>query len=194
MQNEISPKTELARKFIHISTSIIPLVYYYMATKEQILVLCISLFLIFLVGDVLRIYVTKLRQIYEKVFGMLLRKNETGKTLNGATLLFLGFLLAVVLFEKNIAVVSMLFLSVSDTLAAVAGKLFGKYKIFNKTIEGTAAFFLSAFIISLFFYDKPILGFGVALATAIIELVPLKINDNITIPLISGLLFTIAKI
>ena len=53
---------------------------------------------------------------------------------------------------------------------------------------------MSAFIISFVFYDKPILGVGVALVTAIAELVPLKINDNITIPLLSGFLFTIAKI
>jgi dolichol kinase len=193
MQKEISVKRELVRKSIHIITSIIPLVYYYYNQKDQILILCVSLFILFLTGDLLRVYVIKMKQIYEKVFGKLLREKESGKGLNGATLLFLGFSITILLFERNIAIVAMLFLSISDTVAAIIGKSFGRIKIFNKTFEGALAFFVSAFIISLIFYDRVILGLLIAIIMAIIELAPIKINDNITIPLATGILFTLAN-
>ncbi len=193
MQNGISLKRELTRKIIHLITSLIPLAYFYYSSEEQILVLCISLFILFLVGDILRIYVIQLRQIYEKIFGKLLREHETEKSLNGATLLFLGFTLAILLYEKNIAVIAMLLLSVSDSLAAIVGKSFGNHRFFNKTLEGSLAFFISAFIIILFFYDKIFLGLITALTMAIVELVPNKINDNIVIPIMAGLLLSLAN-
>jgi len=193
MQKGISLKKEIARKSIHFTTSILPFAYFSLAQKEQILVLSISLFVLFLIGDILRIYVTQMKQIYEKIFGSLLRENESGKNLNGATLLFLGFSVSIVLFEKNIAIIAMLFLAISDSVAAIVGKRFGKHRIFSKTFEGALGFFASAFIISLIFYDRIIFSLLIALIMAIIELVPLKINDNIVIPIATGLLFTLAN-
>ena len=192
MCKAISFKKELIRKSIHLTTSIIPIAYYTLFEREQILVLCISIFVLFLTGDILRIYVTQMKQFYENIFGRLLRDNETGKSLNGATLLFLGFVMSVLLFDKNIAIMSMLFLSISDSIAALIGKSIGKHKIFNKTMEGTIGFFLSAAIISTIFFHNVIAGLLIALSVAIIELIPTKINDNILIPLVSGVFFTIA--
>lgn len=194
MQKGISLKEELLRKSIHITTSVIPLIYYYHASKEQILVLCLGFFSLFLIGDILRIYVTQIQQIYEKIFGNLLREHESGKNLNGATLLFLGLSISILLFEKNIAVVAMLFLTISDSAAAIIGKIFGRHYISHKTFEGAFAFFASASIISLIFYEKVIFGLLIAVIMAIVELAPIKINDNIIIPIISGLLLTLANI
>ena len=122
----ISLKNELIRKSIHISTVIIPIIYYYHLDREQMSFLCISLFILLLIGDILRIYITLLTQIYEKILGKLLRSEETGKRLNGATLLFLGFSISVLFFEKEIAIISMMILALSDSIAAIVGKSYGK--------------------------------------------------------------------
>jgi dolichol kinase len=191
MQKEITLKKELIRKSIHLMTSAVPLAYFYYLNKEQILALSISLFILFLIGDILRINVTELKQIYEKIFGSLLRENESGKKLNGATLLLLGFSLAFFLFDKNIAIIATLFLTVSDSSAAIFGKKFGTHNLWDKSVEGAVAFFLTAFIVCLIFYDHFVISFIIAFIMAIIESAPIKINDNLTIPLVSGGLFTL---
>jgi len=193
MNPDISLKKELIRKSIHIATAIIPALYILSREKEQILIICISLFILFLTGDILRIYVRQLRQIYEKVFGTLLRAEESGKKLNGATLLLAGYSLAVIFFETDIAAASMLFLAFADSMAAIIGKTFGKRMIFNKTLEGSLAFFITAGIISVLIFDNKIVSIGIAGLVTILELIPVKINDNLSIPVISGTLFSFVK-
>ena len=134
-------RNEVFRKAIHLLTAILPVIYFLYLDREQMSFLCISLFILFLLGDILRIYVTVLRQIYEKIFGKLLRADERENKLNGATFLFLGFSVAVILFEKEVAVISMLILALSDSLAALFGMQFGKKKGHGKTIHGSIAFF-----------------------------------------------------
>ena len=186
-------RNEVFRKAIHLLTAILPVIYFLYLDREQMSFLCISLFILFLLGDILRIYVTVLRQIYEKIFGKLLRADERENKLNGATFLFLGFSVTVILFEKEVAVISMLILALSDSLAALFGMQFGKKKGHGKTIHGSIAFFITTFIISSIFNDNT--GINIIGATLITfaELVSGKINDNVTIPLVSGLFFTLAK-
>jgi dolichol kinase len=186
-------QNELIRKAIHLLTATLPLIYFFYLDREQMSLLCISLFVLFLVCDLGRIYVTLLRQIYEKIFGKLLRDDEKGNKLNGATFLLLGFLVSVILFEKNIAIISMLILALSDSLAAIFGMQFGKNKWHGKTLQGSSAFFITTFLISSFFNDNTGINIlGAALIT-FVELISGKLNDNVTIPVVSGLFFTLAK-
>lgn len=186
-------KNEVLRKIIHISTAIIPMLYFYYLNREQISILMIFLLLLILTGDILRIYVTKLGQIYENLFGKLLRPSESDKQLNGATMLLFGFTLAVLLFKKDIAIISMLILALSDSFAAIAGKSFGRIKLQGKTLEGSVTFFLITWVVAgLFNENTGINVLGAALIT-VFELYSDKLNDNISIPLFSGLFFTLAK-
>ena len=81
----------------------------------------------------------------------------------------------------------MFLLSVSDTVAALIGRLYGKTKIFIKSLEGSFAFCISGFLVSIIFTEIPILIkiLTVIFATAI-EIIPIKLNDNLTIPVLSG--------
>ena len=124
MQQDMNIKQELIRKSIHIATSVIPIFYLFILNREQIIILCISLFIFFLTADISRIVIPGLKQIYEKIFGPILRTVEKGKKLNGATLLFLGFMISVILFEKQIAIASMFLLSLSDSLAFISRNVF----------------------------------------------------------------------
>lgn len=184
-------KYELLRKLIHISTLIIPLSYYYFLNKYQTQIMCGIIFGGFFLADILRINITQLTQIYEKFLGNLLRPEEKGASINGATLLLLGFFLAVLLFDQKTAVIVMLILSVSDSLAAIIGKRFGKIKIMDKTAEGSASFFIISFVIAMMFNDNVLINFMVALTTTLTELLP--INDNISIPLAGGITFMILQ-
>lgn len=193
MSADLSAKNEFIRKLIHISTVIIPLSYFYYLEKRQASILCIGIFLIFFFADLFRIFVTQMKQIYENILGKLLRLGETGKKLNGATLLFLGYALTTLIFEKEIAVISMMILALADSSAAIIGKSYGKKKIFNKTIEGTVAFFIVTFLVSIFFYDNIGAIILAAILISVFELFSGKLNDNISIPIFSGIIFTLVK-
>ena len=182
---------ELIRKIIHLATSALAFLYYYV---DKPLMLGISLFLTagFLFVDLLRMFSGQTEKYFHIIFSGLLRPREMRNDLTGATYLFAGISLTVLLFERHIAIASILVLTLSDMIAAIIGKRFGRNKIGHKSVEGSIAFFISTVII-IWFVIKPdifLLLFISGLIT-FIEAVPFFINDNLTIPLLSGLLMTV---
>jgi dolichol kinase len=96
-------------------------------------------------------------------------------TAKGAITFFVGTFIAVLLFAPLYAALSILVLSIGDSLATIAGHYVGKHALFKKkTFEGTLTFFVCAFAILIFF---------VAPTKAVL--------DNITIPFITGLLLSL---
>jgi len=85
---------------------------------------------------------------------------------------------------------------ICDTAAAIIGKSFGKHFIKNKTFEGSAAFLLSGFIVILLTpkitnaISEYYIGFLAILLTTLVELIPLRFDDNIIIPVFFGLVYT----
>ena len=131
--------------------------------------------------------------LFNNYFFSVLRKVEYDGHLTGATWLLFGCLSAIYLFSIKIAVVALLILTIGDALAAVIGKTFPLLRIGNKSLFGTlvAIFVTFSFIVSLDIglgWEIILLGtiFGM-----LIELIPSYINDNITIPIASGLAMTV---
>jgi len=182
---------EMIRKSIHLSTSLFAFLYYYF---DKPLMLAISLVLTagFLFVDLLRMFSGQIEKYFHIVFSGLLRNREMSRDLTGATYLFAGISLTILLFERNIAIASILVLTISDTIAAVIGKKFGRNKIGAKSVEGSIAFFISTVII-IWFVIKPdiFLLLFISALISFIEAAPLFINDNLSIPLFSGLLLTV---
>jgi dolichol kinase len=109
----------------------------------------------------------------------------------GAFYLIAGSLLAIVLFEKNIALASILVLAFGDSLARLAGQ-FGKTKNplnRKKKLEGTLAGAIAGGAAGMFFVS-PYIAFTGSLAGMAAELIDFEdfqIDDNIIVPLVSGL-------
>lgn len=101
-------------------------------------------------------------------------------------------LIAVLLFSPLYAALSILVLSISDSLATIAGYYAGKHLLFKrKTVEGTVAFFVSALVILIFFV-MPTKALLVALIATVTELAtPAYMDDNLTIPFITGLVLSL---
>ncbi len=185
---------ELVRKAIHLSSSIIPLSYWFLFEKHLTLQIVIVVALGFLTVDYLRLKSDFIEKIFMRIFGSALRQHEK-KNLTGATYVFTGSVVAIFLFPKEIAVPSLLILAISDTLAALIGIPFGKHKFLKKSLEGSAAFFISASIILAIFYPGNLLiAMLIAASVTLAEAYPINLDDNFLIPILSGTLLSLASL
>lgn len=139
----------------------------------------------FAAGECLRLFTGTGRSLFDRVFGLMVRPEETER-LTGATYLLASSWLTIFLFPQAVAIICLLFLTVSDAVAALVGKSIGKMRIYGKTVEGSAAFFSVSAIMTALFYDHLAAGLLGALTATLAELLPSRINDNVSIPLLSG--------
>ncbi len=108
-----------------------------------------------------------------------------------------GILLATVFFlDPLVFMYAVLILSVSDGLAGLIGKSFGKRKIgfitAPKTYLGFATFFITAFALSLLVMPVG-LAVAAALYLALLELVSFRGIDNLILPIAAGILATVFR-
>jgi dolichol kinase len=186
-QAYISWRGEIARKGIHLCSLSIPLGYYIFNAKFII----IALFAAFTISgliDLLRFFGNDTVKKYLKLaFGFMLRPRES-KSFSGATTILFAALLVYLFYDLPVAAAAMAIIVMGDTAAAVVGRSIGKIRLINsKSLEGTMAFIVFAFIVVLWIpnLSMPIALAGVVVGS-IIELLPIPIDDNITVPLIAG--------
>ncbi|MCD6508160.1 hypothetical protein J7M22_16250 [Candidatus Poribacteria bacterium] len=188
MRGDEKVNHELRRKAIHFAGLLIPFFYYFFPEDKKSLAVVIlsAVALVYFTSELLRFVYPPINRLLIMRFSALLRKDEHQKV-TGSGYYLIGALLSIILFSKVIAIVSMMFLIFGDFFAAVVGIKWGRTKLIrSKSLEGSSACFLSCLVISL-----PLLPPHVALTGAFIatlaELLPLKINDNLLIPILSGL-------
>jgi dolichol kinase/phosphoserine phosphatase len=100
-----------------------------------------------------------------------------------------GILLTLVLFPAPVNGAAIAMFTLGDSTASLFGGLISKKPLpFNKgkTVEGSLAGFFFAFLAGMFFVSPVLALIGAAVAMAI-ESLPLPVNDNILIPLCTGL-------
>ncbi len=208
-------KHEIYRKIIHLGAMVIPLLYYFVV-KSQLLAIAILLpiALICVIIDASRIENPKLKNKLYKIFGANLREEETSK-LTGASYLLTSSVVTIAIFPKEIAFLAISYLAIGDTCAALIGIKFGRRQIAKtkKTLEGLIGSFISCAAWGIFSYltifkkvfaetqqggtppqKYVIMILAGALTAAITEVTDLHINDNITIPIMSGLIMTLIYI
>lgn len=108
----------------------------------------------------------------------------------------MAVLLTILSFPKMVALVAIYTLAVADPLSAIIGIRWGKHKIGQrKSVEGSLAFFIATFGVCwyvLYSQNYPLSGhhyfaaFLLAVLTTAFELIPLRIDDNLTIPLFTA--------
>ncbi len=143
--------------------------------------------IVFILIDYARMRVQIIKNIFNKLFNPMMRKHELEGKLTGATLVVIISVPMIYFFPREIAIMSLVFLSVGDTAAAIIGRAFGKTKIGLKSLEGSLGCF-GACIIALLILDLMPLSVGLsgAIMATIFEALPLNIDDNILIPVASG--------
>jgi dolichol kinase len=177
---------EIRRKTVHLATLVIP-IGYALTSEKTVLTLLIPFFLCYLSVDLLRHFHAGIASLFRKYFfGRVLREEEK-PTLMGSTYFLFSTILTILLFPRSIAIVSILILILSDTAAALVGKGIGKIRFFRKTLEGSLAFFLLSLLIVWSYPDvNRSSGTLAALGATVVEILPIPLDDNLTIPLVAG--------
>ena len=182
-------KGEFSRKAIHFSLILLPLGYRYLVSynKEITLIILSSLLFIALIVEILRVKHTTCKRLFFDLFGLMMRRREY-HDFTSATYMLISVVIAIAVFPPEIAFAAISFLAIGDTLAALVGLQFGKRKFCGmpKSLEGSLACFIGTFVFGMFFLE-PIMAFSGALAATLAELLPLHFDDNIKVPIISGI-------
>jgi dolichol kinase len=177
---------EIKRKIVHLATLIIP-AGYALTSEETVILFLVPFFLALLSVDFLRHLHSGMASLFEKYFFRRVLREEEKATFMGSTYFIFSTILTILLFPKSIAIASLLILILSDTAAALVGKWIGRIKIFGKTLEGSMAFLLTSVLIIWAYPNlNRFSGSFAALGATLIEVLPIKVSDNLTIPLVAG--------
>ena len=189
--SEIS--SELKRKAFHVFTLLYAALYVY-AGRTRSLWLLGAGFVLVAVGEAIRLRHSALNEKMIRLFQGIHREKETNRpsgilwTLGGA------FLTIFLVPYPDIVLTSLWYLAIGDAAAALVGKKWGHIRIGHKSLEGSAACFLACWLAGMMFLDStgsraPEAAVG-AFAAALLEALPMPLDDNFWIPTVSGLVLT----
>jgi dolichol kinase len=209
LDSRSSLKGELERQLIHLSTGIILILLIQAAGNMALAILLLLLVLYTTVSIVIiKVKLPLALSTYLCKWG---RPSKQNIPLKGTILLLCGAILSLILFPKEIVYASIAIVAFGDSIATVVGVLIGKHKLpysEKKTVEGTGAGIIAAFLASTFFVS-PVEGFigavGGMLLESVIDLQTIQeinsrmifkffLNDNFLIPVFSGLLIFIVSL
>jgi phytol kinase len=114
--------------------------------------------------------------------------------ISGVFWTWLGSFLTMIIFKRREIVLAALgFMIFGDFAAALVGKFWGRHRWpgdTTKTIEGTTAFALAATAAGWWFLPPHVVIIS-AVAAAALESIRLPVDDNLWIPLVSGVCLTL---
>ncbi|MGD0230206.1 MAG: hypothetical protein ABSC19_07595 [Syntrophorhabdales bacterium] len=175
-----------ARSLFHLSGSIIPLIYLATDRRTALFVALSALVLAALI-DTLRIT----GYISAPFLEALLKEKEM-KGPSGTVFYLISCVVAILLFDKDIASASIFVLAICDPLSSIVGSKWGRIPLFGKSVEGTGVFLVSSLIVLACFRFGPSAFIPAAAAAAAAELFSSRfVDDNLTIPLVTALALTL---
>jgi len=152
----------------------------------------------FLLVEFIRFHSPAVNRWFCSFFRLVVRDSEKIH-LTGASYMLLAALISFLVFARDIAVTSVCFLALGDALATIIGGSNGQKRVRGKTMVGKMACLLAClgigFILHYAGLNVSILAvlIGAVMAT-IAEAIPKFIDDNLTIPLISGIAMTLVEL
>jgi len=174
------------RNFLRLFAILFPILYLYF-DKKLILIFTGAVAAVFIFVDLFRFGFKKANVFLLK--SSFIKKKEAG-FFSSLSFFMLACFISFLVFPKPIATISVIFLIFGDLFSKIFGLLFGQRKFFQQTWEGVMAFLSASLIFGylfIHFLNFPFLIlFAGALSASIIEALPIGIDDNFTVALISG--------
>lgn len=180
----------LGRKLFHVLGGLGVLSLYFIFGRSNSFILYGALAAVVLLIEVARLSLPAVNHFFYTHFGSFIRKNEE-HTITGTVPYIIGIGLSLYAYATPVAVAAVCFLAFGDVAATTIGERFGRTKIGNKSLEGTAAFVVIAIAAGLALHLASlhltpwVIVVGAVVAAGV-ELLPLPVNDNLVIPVVSG--------
>ena len=187
---------QLGRRLVHIANgSAIATAYALLFTHQQIVHIFGSIACLVYIMDRVRMHYPELLERAPWINPLLFRTEEQFKE-SGMTPYAIAILLTLLTFPKTQAMIAIYTLAIADPLSALVGITWGRHRIASgKSLEGSLAFFGATTVITgavlrlmTIVAGAPIAvaALTIGLASALFEVLPLRLDDNLTIPLFVG--------
>ena len=185
-----APPPPVWRRLFHvIAGSALPIAGLF-APHQFFIPALISLMVLALAVEAARLMLDSLNRVLLRLFSPLLKQQED-RRLTGSTYMLASGLAVFLLFDIHIAAAAMLFLSLGDPAAALVGTRLRGPRFFGKSPVGTAAFVLVSLGGCAVLVSTGVVPFhwgllAGAVVAGVVELLPVPLDDNLTVPLVSG--------
>ena len=192
--NRIS-KSNLIRELIHTSGLLVPFICIYLLNNMIVATLLLVVAIIYSTSEFLRLNGVNV-PIISTITLWAADRSELQEYNTSPIFHALGIALTLLIFPPPICYATIAVLTLGDSFASIFGKKFGRTKVsFNtgKSVEGSIAGLMVAFLGALLFVD-PLTAMIGAASGILIEMLPLPIDDNMTMPFASGLAMLIFNI
>jgi len=187
---------QLGRRLVHLANgSAIATAYALIFTHQQIVHTFGSIACLVYILDRVRIHYPELLERAPWINNLLFRTEEQFKE-SAMTPYAIAILLTLLTFPKTLALIAIYSLAIADPLSALVGITWGRrHLVPGKSVEGSLAFFAAtAAITAVVLRLTTIVAAGpiavaalaIGLAGAVFEMLPLRLDDNLTIPLFVG--------
>jgi dolichol kinase len=187
---------QLGRRLVHLANGVtVASAYALLFTHQQVVHLFGTIACLVYILDRVRIHYPEVARRVPLLNRLFFRAEEQFKE-SAMTPYAIAILLTILTFPKPVALIAIYTLAIADPLAAVVGISWGRRQIApHRTAEGTLAFFLATLAVSLVVLSlstgAPHVSTAgasllLALAATLFEMVPLRLDDNLTIPLFVG--------
>jgi dolichol kinase len=187
---------QFGRRGVHMANGVaIATAYALFFTHAQVIHLFGIIACLVYIADRVRMQYPELVGRVPVVNQALFRAEEQVKE-SGMTPYAIAILLALITFPKTVSVIAIYVLAIADPISAIVGIRFGRHRIVpEKSVEGSLAFFVSAFAIAAGVLAVAtfaptgkifLVAALLAAAAAAMEMAPIRLDDNLTIPLFVG--------
>ncbi len=190
---------ELYRQLVHLIIGVGVVIAYYFDILSPL-----AVFLMLIVGGLASVLCKRIRLPFFSYFLDHFERDEMKQTFPGRGMIFffVGVLLVMQLFDKDIALAAIIILALGDSFSHIIGERFGHIKnIFNgkskKLFEGTLAGTVAGTLGALFFVPFPEALVG-SFAAMIAEVIEIDLNgkpldDNLIVPLVAGTVIMLVR-
>ena len=180
------------RQMIHISGILVPFVCMYLLNTYIVAALILVVVSLYMASEFLRMSGTNF-PIFSTITVKSADKSELQEFAVAPIFYALGIMFSLLLFPQPVSYTSIAVLTFGDGFAAIFGRKLGR-TVFplnkGKKVEGSLFGWLLAFLASSLFVDpvRALIGATVGLLA---ECLPSPVNDNLVVPLVSGLVLTL---
>ncbi len=183
-------RNDIVRETIHASGVLMPILASH-SGKYYVAYFILIVTLLYVMSELARIEKKSL-PLFSLITRHAATQSELGEFATTPILFATGIILTLLIYPAPASSAAIAAFALGDSTASLVGKAFGKIHLpinKGKTLEGSLTGLVFAFLAALLFVP-PWLALIGAVAAMTFELLPLPLNDNLVIPLVTGAILT----